>query len=146
MRKMYASNAERQRAYRARKKTPNRGEPVTTRYQYKNGWIEAGPIIRVLKKWIAEQDVPRGHQREPKAFDSILGSIAQLAHWTGIKHDTLYGYTAKPHKWMEFDLADKIICHTYGPLMWRSDPELEALYQGFDFTGLDEKVPTTRAA
>ncbi len=120
----------------------------TREWAYKRGYIDAGPVIKVLKRWLSEQDSPKGlRTSDPrKRADTELGSIGKLSHWTGIKHDTLYAYSTKHKQWMPFDTADKIICHTYGPLMWRSDPVLEECYQSFCFDFLDVNLPTSRAA
>ena len=113
---------------------------------YKRGWIEAPPVVRVLKQWLKEQG------EKPATINGFstgvreLTGLGQLASWTGIPHDTLYAYTSKRKVWMPFDTADKIICHTYGPMLWRSDPELMECYQGMDLAYLDESLPTTRAA
>jgi hypothetical protein len=143
----YETNAERQKAYRARQDAKPKEQAVNThRYGYKNGWIEAQPVIKILKRWCDENTDQVVKKNFRDSSTQQLSPLTQLSHWTGIKHDTLYAYFSRPKKWMEFDTADKIICHTYGPMAWRQDEELERIYQGFDFTSLDEKRPTTRAA
>ena len=116
--------------------------------------IPIDPIRRVLSEWIERNSwdgvtgrnfLQYGRTVEGYGKDRVTETVIQpvtpwvrLSNDTGIRHDTLYQYVArKGKKWIEFDLADKIIT-AIDPTLWHSDDELSDIYQNFDFTGLDE--------
>ena len=116
--------------------------------------IPLEPVRRVLKEWVDRNnwDGVAGHNFHERTRtvsgrgkDRVLETVIQpvtpwvrLAQDTGVQADTLYQYVArKGKKFIEFDVADKIIT-AIDPCLWRSDPELSAIYQNFDFSSLDE--------
>lgn len=106
--------------------------------------VPVGPIRRVLLDWEMKQDYQDGdgiHFRGATKFILPLHPIVRLAGFLNVNVDTLWNIRGREKKkWVEFDLADKIIAYI-DPSLWRDDVELEAIYQSFDLAFLDELYP-----
>ena len=104
------------------------------------GLIPAEPIRNMMARWCLNND----DHHEPG--DVRLGHLAQVASLTGLSENFIWKLMADKTDAITFDNADKIVCGLYGALEWHLDPDLEDVYQGFDFSALDRKKPTTREA
>ena len=106
------------------------------------GRIPLAPVRRVVETWVASHGWQReGNQNHEGPEITSLSPLMRLQHWVGAD---VY-HVRKQKRWIDFDLADKIIC-CIDPTLWRTDPELAAIYQDLDLRSLDERKPTTEAA
>ena len=124
---------------------PEKGK-YTAADAVKNGVVPAAPFGRVIDQWVSEHwwlD-DRAENLDGERMVSG-GAVAVLAAATGIHRDTLRKVRAGKKEWLEFDNADRIVTFV-DPWLWRTDPELSDIYQGFDFTYLDLSRPTSPEA
>lgn len=107
------------------------------------GLIPAEPIRNMMARWCIENTDFRALAGPRSVFLSHVGQLIEL---TGLSEDFIVDLMADRKQAIGFDNADKIVCGLYGALEWHLDPDLEDVYQGFDFSALDRKKPTTREA
>lgn len=106
----------------------------------RKGMIACQPVSRLLNMWLEEQYDGDG-QIKPKRAE--VSALTGLVESTGLYIELFWRVSRGEKEWIKFDQADKIICHTYGPLAWVTEPDLNDLYQSFDFTYLDLRNPPT---
>ena len=124
---------------------PKKGQ-YTALDAVKNGVVPAAPVGRVINDWAARRwwlDDPAVDVKKERMVD--VGATAIIAVATGIHVDTVRKVRNGKKEWIEFDNADRIVTFI-DPFLWRTDPDLAAIYQGFDFTHLDLARPTSADA
>ena len=109
--------------------------------------VPAEPIRRLVETWAAKHPDVR-ELIGNRAAGCCLGNTGVIAHLTGVPADYIKNIRNGRTLNLSFDLADRIVTRLseFGGMGWHQDPELKALYQGFDFAALDRDVPTTRSA
>ena len=110
----------------------------------KAGLIAAPPIGRAIERWAATQWFNEIEYHGEEAHQYALHTSAWLAEKTGIHIDTITKIRSGKKEWVEFDNADRLLCAMRVP--WDSNPELDEIYQTFDFSWLDLQRPTCREA
>jgi hypothetical protein len=106
-------------------------------------YIDNAPIRRVITEWLAANNDDHG----TSVNGPILCAKDQFCRlvYPGSRIDVarrrLYELM-NVSKEMHFDLADHILCSLDRVHLWREDPELAAIYNGYDFTALDIVKPT----
>lgn len=105
------------------------------------------PVARIYREWLKSQgwDGKGEKGRKKTNYIKSLNPRLQLAQDSGVSDEVLKHISLDRHKWIDFDLADRII-QTINPYLWHTDPELSEAYQSFDLKRLDAWRPIEEAA
>ncbi len=104
----------------------------------RKGCLPVEPFRRVLEEWIAEhEEIPEG----PNG-DGALGHIMIVANRIDRRNPArgmrmLYRVRNEA-TYLTYEVADRIVCGTYGPQHWQADPELRAIHEQLP-RGVDEE-------
>lgn len=109
----------------------------------RQGCVPASPFVRVIEEWLAKET----QEIEDDPFDNLgVSPMVRLAELVRMDIDNLRKIRNGKREWIGFDTADKIVTVCTDGLGWRTDSELAAIYQAFDFTWLDRTKPCAKAA
>ena len=132
---------ERSRAYRKQHPTLSREryQQNVLKMSYTTGRIPLEPVRRVVEDFIAST----GWTNQPSCdgqgerMVKPLAPLERLRHWAGLESD-LYFIRRRNKKWIDFDLADRVIT-ALNPMLWHSDPELNTIYNEANLAALDAR-------
>lgn len=114
-----------------------KGSQVTPEIAARRGWIEAGPVISVVRRWYGEQEDASKGNASPQHNSQLCSPARALSLTSGVSEHTIYKLLSLDSKrWLHFDLADKLIT-AIDVFLWMTDPALRRIYEGFDFGYLD---------
>lgn len=93
--------------------------------------VPAAPIHKVIQDWLNES---------PLHTMTELGQILfpEFKTERGGRDKT---YTVLRSQFVDFDVADKILCRLDCSLLWLEDPVLREAYMNMDLEGLDRDRP-----
>lgn len=104
------------------------------------GRVDAKPIEALVQRWVAQRE--HAHPTDMAGPGDYMAPCVELAERTGISTDLILRLNRGERAWIEFDNADAIVCATVGPLAWIVEPDLNEIYEAFDFSHLDMNRPT----
>ena len=103
----------------------------------RQGCVPGPPFGRIIAEWV---------ERETDEENELaISPLVILAERLGMDTSRLRKLRNGKLPWINFNLADKIVCICTDGLGWRSDPELWAIYGTYDFSWLDRKHPLVAA-
>lgn len=109
--------------------------------------VPVGPVLRVVEQWLADETErerwePNGNRHDNNV---LLSPTERLAATVGMTGDGLRRQLRRLRyeaTHCSVETADKLIAATYGPDMWRTDPELAAVHASLPTGDPDEPLLT----
>lgn len=98
--------------------------------------IPIKPLIPYIRDYLAKYET--GSMARYQAGMST-SPITFLSSRSGISRDGLYKMVEGKTETIDFDIADKIICESVGPMIWQTDPDLREIYYEADLS--DSGIP-----
>ena len=90
--------------------------------------VPAAPIAKALREWLEENDLsPSGNNMNVERYYSPYDILSER---TGLKPASLYAHAVRcRHPYMQFDVADMLLCAIERPELWHRDPVLSEVYE-----------------
>lgn len=107
------------------------------------GLITAEPIQELVARWCLENTDPH---KLAGGFNSLLGHVGTLAGLTGLGESFFAKLLSGKKRYVKFDTADKIVCCLYDAYEWVRNPDLNDIYESFDYAALDRSKPCVGGA
>lgn len=109
----------------------------------KQGWIACPPIREVVGEYLDDARREMGASSCWQLNDGGIDPVTRLASCSGVSADLIYRIVGTDKAWVEFDTADKLVCHSVGADQWLLDDRLRDVYLDFDLSHLDLQKPTS---
>lgn len=110
-------------------------------------YVPSAPIRRALREWLRDNDLAARWDGRNGDRDGYLSPLEILAERVGMSKDAVWRHASgdRGYEYMEFDVADALLCAADRPNRWWQDPELAPYYEGA-CKGADRIYPIAVAA